>query len=151
MKCLRNPQNWGNSDAKVSLGVCYFEGWGTSRDLDAALKWLSESYMESGNETAREYLEKGFKQKNGRWVKRGFFSKVPAPEQLPPEESIQEPSGGCADFCSYYVADKSDDENGRSFCQYLNMEVFTKHKCPFYHDTIGDLASFLKNENQSEE
>ena len=56
---IKRAAELGNHDAKVSLGVCYFEGWGTPRNLDSALKWLSES----GDESAKAYLEKGFKQK----------------------------------------------------------------------------------------
>lgn len=56
---IKRAAELGNHDAKVSLGVCYFEGWGTPRNLDSALKWLSESYSESGDESAKAYLEKG--------------------------------------------------------------------------------------------
>lgn len=142
---IRKSAELGNQDAKVSLGVCYFEGWGTARNLDAALKWLSESYAESGNETAYAYLEKGFKQKNGRWVKRGLFGKVPEPEPLPPAQPIQEAKSGCNDFCEYHVADKSDDDNGISYCRYFDMEVYSKHKCPYYKDLIGELAQIISS------
>lgn len=140
---IKRSAELGNHDAKVSLGVCYFEGWGTSRDLDASLKWLSEAYAESGDETAKAYLEKGFKYKNGRWVKRGLFGKVPEPEALPPTQPRIQPTGGCNDFCDYHVADKSDEENGISYCRYFDMKVYAKHNCPYYKDMIGDLAKTL--------
>lgn len=140
---IKKAAELGNHDAKVSLGVCYFEGWGTSRDLDASLKWLSEAYTETGDTTAKTYLEKGFKNKNGRWVKRGLFGKVPEPEALPPATPRIQPTGGCNDFCDYHVADNSDEENGITFCRYFDMEVYTKHNCPYYKDMIGDLAKTL--------
>lgn len=142
---IKRAAELGNHDAKVSLGVCYFEGWGTPRNLDSALKWLSESYSESGDESAKAYLEKGFKQKNGRWVKRGLFGKVPDPEPLPPVQSIQVAEGGCNDFCGYYMENESNQGNGRTYCRYFDMEVFTKHKCPYYKDLIGEIANIMND------
>lgn len=142
---VKQAAELGNHDAKVSLGVCYFEGWGKPRDLDLSLKWLSEAYAENGDVTAKAYLEKGFKYKNGRWVKRGFFSKVPDPESLPPVQPRVQAEGGCADFCEYHVADQSDEENGISYCTYFDMKVYTKHNCPYYKDMIGDLAKTLNS------
>lgn len=147
---VKRAAELGNHDAKVSLGVCYFEGWGTPRDLDASLKWLSEAYVENGDETAKACLEKGFKCKNGRWVKRGFFSKVPDPESLPPVQPRVQAKGSCADFCEYYVADQSDEENGISYCRYFDMKVYTKHNCPYYKDMIGDMAKVLNDVMEKE-
>ena len=148
---IKRSAELGNHGAKVSLGVCYFEGWGTSRDLNSALKWLSEAYAENGDETAKAYLEKGFKQKNGRWVKRGLFGKVPDPEPLPPVQSQQEAKCGCEDFCEYHDTDNSDEEeNGISYCRYFDMEVYTKHKCPYYKSVIGNLAKSLNNVMEKE-
>lgn len=138
---IKRAAELGNHDAKVSLGVCYFEGWGTPRNLDSALKWLSES----GDESAKAYLEKGFKQKNGRWVKRSLFGKVPDPEPLPPVQSIQVAEGGCNDFCGYYMENESNKGNGRTYCRYFDMEVFTKHKCPYYKDIIGEIANIMND------
>ena len=53
--------------------------------------------------------------------------------------------GGCADFCEYHVADQSDEENGVSYCRYFDMNVHTKHNCPYYKDMIGDLAKTLNS------
>ena len=142
---IKRAAELGNHDAKVSLGICYFEGWGTSRDLDSALKWLSEAYAENGDESAKAYLEKGFKLKNGRWVKRGLFGKVPDPSPLPPVQPLQEANSGCENFCEYYVADKSNEDNGISYCSYFDMEVYTKHKCPYYKDALGDLVKSISN------
>lgn len=133
----------GNPDAKASLGICYFEGWGTQRDLDAALRWLSEAYAENGNAAAKQYLEKGFKQKNGQWVKRGVFGRVPNPTPLPPEQPPVQAAGGCKDYCDFYAADQSDEENGRSYCKKLQREVFTKSKCPYYHSGVKNLADLI--------
>lgn len=133
----------GNSDAKASLGICYFEGWGTQRDLDAALRWLSEAYAENGNAAAKQYLEKGFKQKNGQWVKRGIFGRVPNSTPLPPEKPPVRIAGGCKNYCDFYAADQSDEENGRSYCKKLQREVFTKGKCPYFHSSAKDLADLI--------
>lgn len=133
----------GNSDAKASLGICYFEGWGTQRDLDAALRWLSEAYAENGNAAAQQYLEKGFRQKNGQWVKRGVFGRVPDPTPLPPERPPVQAAGGCKKHCDFYAEDQSDEENGRSYCKKLQREVYTKSKCPYYHSGVQDLADLI--------
>lgn len=129
---LKRAAELGNHDAKVNLGICYFESWGTSRNLDAALQWLSEAYFESEDETARVYLEKGFKQKHGSWVKRGFLGRVPEPELLPPVKPIQIAKNGCSDGCICYESDESDTENHRIYCRYFQKEVFNKRKCPYY-------------------
>ena len=76
-------------------------------------------------------------------MKRGFFSKVPDPESLPPVHPRVQAEGGCADFCEYHVADQSDGENGISYCRYFDMKVYAKHNCPYYKDMIGDLAKTL--------
>lgn len=127
---IKRAAELGNQDAKVSLGICYFEGWGTLRNLDSALKWLSEAYLESGDEAAKAYLEKGFKQKNGCWVKRGIFGKVPRQEPLPPIQPIREAESGCKDFCRYYT--ENEKKNAYTYCHYFGMEVFIKCKCPYY-------------------
>lgn len=142
-KMIKKSAELGNHDAKVSLGVCYFEGWGISRDLDASLRWLSEAFSENGDETAKAYLEKGFKNKNGQWIKRGILGKVPVPEPLPSVQPMVPLKGGCADSCEYYVATKSDEEKGISYCRYLNLNVHTKQKCPYYKDMMEDLAKCI--------
>lgn len=141
---LNKAAELGNTDAKMYLGVCYFEGWGTNRDLNQALKWLSEAFDE-GNEEAVDYLEKGFKFKNGKWIKRGFFATVPDPEPLAQEETVSIPTKGCMDCCKYYMPDQSNGENGRSFCKKFNSEVFTKTKCPYYANKISSTVYDLGN------
>ena len=93
---------------------------------------LSEAYADNEDETAKVYLENGFKYKNGRWVKRGFFSKVQDSESLPPVQPRVKSEGGCADFCEYHVADQSEEENGISYCRYFDTKAYTKHNCNYY-------------------
>ena len=133
----------GYIDAKLNLGICYFEGWGTQRNLDAALEYLTEVY-EAGNESALEYLEKGFKKKNGKWVKRGIFGRVPAPEGLPAVQERVDYTQGCSDFCEYTQKNEGDDS--RCYCRRLGMEVFIKKKCPYYKDFLEAFANLMLDE-----
>lgn len=139
---IKNSAEQGYSDAILNLGICYFEGWGTQRNLDEALRYLSESYN-TGNEVAKEYLQKGFKEKNGKWIKKGLFGRVPAPEPLAPVTEIKYASQGCLDFCKY--ANKQEDEE-RCYCRCLGMEVLTKKKCPYYEDLLAEFADLLLSE-----
>lgn len=101
---------------------------------------MTEAY-EAGNEGALEYLEKGFKNKNGKWVKRGIFGRVPAPEALPAVQERVEFNQGCSDFCEYM--NRIDDDDTRCYCRRLEMEVFNKKKCPYYEDMLASLASLM--------
>lgn len=133
----------GYTDAKLNVGICYYQGWGTQRNLDEALRWLSEAYAE-GAADAVDYLKKGFKNKNGYWVKKGFFGRVPAPETLPPAPQIERCTHGCNDCCDYI--EHIENEDTKCHCSRLDMDVFIKHKCPFYKktDAISDLARLAR-------
>lgn len=134
----------GYTDAKLNVGICYYQGWGTQRNLDEALRWLSEAYAEGATD-AMEYLEKGFKNKNGSWVKKGLFGRVPAPETLPPVRNVEKCTQGCNDFCDYIVRIEDDDK--KCHCDRLDMDVFIKNKCPFYkEDAISELAKLILEE-----
>lgn len=134
----------GYTDAKLNVGICYYQGWGTQRNLDEALRWLSEAYAEGATD-AMEYLEKGFKNKNGSWVKKGLFGRVPAPETLPPVRNVEKCTQGCNDFCDYIVRIEDDDK--KCHCDRLDMDVFIKNKCPFYkEDAISELAKLILKE-----
>lgn len=54
-------------------------------------------------------------------------------------------TGGCNDFYGYHVADKSDDENGISYCRYFYMEVYSKRKCLYYKNLIGKLVKTIND------
>lgn len=142
---LERAAEQGNVSAMSNLGVCCFEGWGTPRDLDTALKWLSKADA-AGDEQARVYLEKGYKNKNGTWQKRGLFGKVPTPEPLPPEDDTAQPTEGCKDFCKYHTEKEGYEE--RCYCERLGIDVFVKTKCPYHHSLIADLADILINEKK---
>ena len=133
----------GYTDAKLNVGICYYQGWGTQRNLDEALRWLSEAYAE-GAANAVDYLKKGFKNKNGYWVKKGFFGRVPAPETLPPAPQIERCTHGCNDCCDYI--EHIENEDTKCHCSRLDMDVFIKRKCPFYKktDAISDLARLAR-------
>ena len=138
---VKKAADMGYADAMLNAGVCYFEGWGTQRNLDAALHYLTAA-LEAGNQGALSYLQKGFKEKNGMWTKRGFFGKVPAPEQLPPPSDPLVCKGGCENFCTYANMSKAEeiyDSEEFCYCELLDQKVFRKTKCPYYKDSLGDL------------
>lgn len=142
---FEHASNLGSVDAQCNLGICYFEGWGTKRDLDKALYYLVNSY-EAGAESAREYLEKGFKEKNGTWVKKGILGRVPAPTPLPPPTEKIKCDGGCRDFCKYInmsIAEKLCYPEECCYCELLEGKVFIKNNCPFYKDGISDMIKVL--------
>lgn len=137
----------GYVESQCNLGICHFEGWGTGRNLDEALKWLVAAYN-SGSETALSYLQKGFKEKNGNWVKRGLFGHIPAPDQLPAPSDPPQCSGGCEDFCSHAnmrIAEELSYREEFCFCELLDCKVFKKKKCPYFKDTMADLIKAFVN------
>ena len=140
---FKKAADMGYTSSMLNVGVCYFEGWGTQRDLDAALYYLTAA-LESGEQGAIPYLQKGFKEKNGKWIKRGMFGKVPAPEQLPPPSDPPECNGGCVDFCTYANISKAEelyDSDEFCCCELMKKKVFKKTNCPFYEDSLGDLLN----------
>ncbi len=143
---IKKSAELGYPTAQGNLGICYFEGWGTERNLDAALKWLITAYN-AGVEFALEYLQKGFKEKNGTWVKRGLFGHVPAPSQLPPVSNPPSCNGGCQDFCEYVNMSKADkllyDTDVYCYCELMEGKVFKKTKCPYYKDGMSDLIKAM--------
>lgn len=138
---LKKAADMGYTNAILNTGVCYFEGWGTQRNLDSALYYLTLA-LEAGNQGALTYLQKGFKEKNGKWVKRGLFGKVPSPEQLPPPSAAFECKGGCENYCIYAnmtSTEKKFDSNEFCYCELMNQKVFKKDKCPYYENSERDL------------
>lgn len=138
---LKKAADMGYTSSLFNVGVCYFEGWGIQRDLDAALFYLT-SALKAGEHGALSYLQKGFKEKNGKWSKRGLFGKVPAPEPLPQVSAPPECKGGCADFCTYANLSKAEeiyDSDEFCCCELMDKKVFKKIKCPYYKDSLGDL------------
>lgn len=147
---LKKSAELGYPDAQCNLGICYFEGWGTSRNLDEALRWLVAA-NHSGAEGALAYLQKGFREKNGTWSKRGFWGHVPAPAQLPlPTEPII-CGGGCDHFCKYVNKRKTEElscSENFCYCNLFDRKVFRKTKCPYYHkDIMSDLAESFMNQD----
>lgn len=131
----------GSVESQCNLGICYFEGWGTRRDLDKALKWLVAAFK-SSSEIALGYLQKGFKEKNGNWVKRGFFGHIPAPNQLPTPSAPPKCSGGCEDLCTYVnmrIAEKLSYREEFCYCELLDSKVFRKTKYPYFKNSMADL------------
>lgn len=144
-KMIKRSAELGYPDAQCNLGICYFEGWGTSRDLDEALKWLLISHN-AGVLAALEYLERGFKEKNGTWVKRGLFGRVPEPKKLPPITERIKCEGGCSDICKY--ANMTETEflyNTEKFCycELVGEKVFNKTKCPYYENGLDDILKLM--------
>lgn len=138
---VKKSADMGYASAMLNTGVCYFEGWGTQRNMDAALQYLSAA-LDAGNQDALIYLQKGFKEKNGMWTKRGIFGKVPSPEQLPDPSDPPICNGGCDDQCSYANTKMSSemlDPDEFCYCDFLDQKVFRKTQCPFYKDSLGDL------------
>lgn len=146
---IKKSAELGHPDAQCNLGVCYFEGWGTTRNLDEALRWLVAA-KNVGAEGALEYLQKGFKEKNGAWVKRGLFGHVPAPKQLPPPSEPVVCSGGCENFCNYANMRKAEELSYSEefcYCELLDGKVFRKTKCPCYKDGMADLIKVFINKD----
>ena len=144
---LKKAADMGYANAMLNTGVCYFEGWGTQRNLDEALHYLTIA-LAAGNQGALSYLQKGFKEKNGTWIKRGLFGKVPAPEQLPSPSAPLECKGGCENFCTYANMSKAEkiyNSNEFCYCELMNQKVFKKDKCPYYKDSLGDLLKSFMN------
>ena len=134
----------GYADALLNVGVCYFEGWGTQRNQDAALHYPNVA-LNAGNQGALSYLQKGLKEKNGTWTKRGLFGKVPAPEQLHPPSDQPVCGGGCENFCTHANMRKAEemyDSEEFCYCELMDQKVFRKTKCPYYRykDSLGDLV-----------
>ena len=46
----------GHIEAQYNLAGCYIEGWGTSKDLNLAKKWLREA-ADQGHKEALQYLQ----------------------------------------------------------------------------------------------
>lgn len=137
---MKKAADMGCANAMLNTGVYYFQGWGTQRNLNAALLYLT-SALNADVEGAIPYLEKGFKEKNGVWVKRGLFGKVPAPEQLPIQTEPPVCMGGCINFCTYANisnAEKMFDSEEFCYCELKDQKVFKKEKCPYYKDALGD-------------
>lgn len=126
---IKRSAEQDNLDAKLNLGICYFEAWGVQRNLELALKYLSEVYYETQNEKAKEYLEKGFKYKNGIWVKKGIFTRIPEPNRIPTPMNIPEYEGGCVE-CKH--CDSNAQLNKKIYCKYIGSNVYVKEKCRFY-------------------
>ena len=146
---VKKAADMGYADAMLNTGVCYFEGWGIQRNLDAALQYLTLA-LNAGVEGALSYLQKGFKEKNGSWVKRGLFGKVPAPEQLPSPTEPPVCEGGCKDFCTYANMSKAEEmfaSDEFCYCELMNQKVFKKEKCLYYEDSWDDLMYGFLNEN----
>lgn len=146
---VKKAADMGYAEAMLNTGVCYFEGWGTQRNLDAALHYLTAA-LDAGNQGALSYLQKGFKEKNGTWTKRGLFGKVPSPEQLPPPSDPSVCEGGCENFCTHANMRKAEekyDSEEFCYCELMDQKVFKKTKCPYYKDSLGDLLDAFANAN----
>lgn len=131
----------------LNTGICYFEGWGIQRNLDAALQYLT-LVLNAGADGAIIYLQKGLKGENGVWVKRGLFGKVPAPEQLPNPTEPPVCKGGCTNFSAYANMSKAEEmyeSDEFCYCELMDQKVFKKEKCPYYKDALGDLLKTFVN------
>lgn len=142
---VKRAADMGYTEALLSTGVCYFEGWGTQRNMDAALHYLTAA-LNAGNQGAISYLQKGFKEKHGTWTKRGMFGKVPVPEQLPPPSEPPVCNGGCVNFCTHanmLKAEKMYDSEEFCYCELINQKVFKKTKCLHYKNALEDWAKMI--------
>lgn len=138
---LKKSADMGYSEAMFHVGVCFFEGWGTQRNMDEALRYLTAAYN-AGIEEATTYLQKGFNEKNGTWVKRRsfMFSKLPDPEPLPTSKKIPICRGGCINICAYanmVKAEEISDSDEFCYCELMKQKVFQKSKCPYYKDMFS--------------
>lgn len=146
---IKRAADKGYIDAVLNTGICYFEGWGTQRNIDEALRYLTKA-LDAGCQDALTYLQKGFKEKNGLWVKKGLFGKIPAPKQLPQPTEPMVCDGGCTDFCSYANMSKAEDLFGSEefcYCERMKQKVFKKTKCPYYEDALGGLLDIFANKD----
>lgn len=146
---IKKSADMGYANAMLNTGICYFEGWGVQRDLDAALHYLT-SALNAGVDGAISYLQKGFKEKNSVWVKRGIFGKVPAPEKLPDPTEAPVCKGGCKNLCTYANMSKAEEmfnSDKFCYCELMDQKVFKKEKCPYYKDSLGDLLKAFANES----
>lgn len=135
----------GYVPSQCNLAICYYEGWGTERNLDEALKWFTSAYRD-GSEIALSYLQRGYKEKNGNWVKRGLFGHTPAPRTLNPPIRKKTCKGGCMDQCDYSVLNMPNGDacsDNHCYCELLKMKVFIKKKCPHFDNTIHEAAKLF--------
>lgn len=58
----RESAQRGNNVAQFNLGLCFYNGWGTTKDIDQAIYWWRQSAAQ-GNEDAQRNLEIALREK----------------------------------------------------------------------------------------